>query len=283
MRISEITLREGSEIGIVATPGGRKIKLWQEHWGYSHGQHDMSVIAYDAETNDKLGYLDYSLYQGRVHIKYVESSAQREGIGTLMVQALAKEHGPYNIDWGMTTPSGTALQKRFNQSRPEASPKDFQVLAVTDESQIDPYARVRMPPLYRGVEGGTDAIKALRAFRGGDLGNGIYFTAWKKLAASYGGGPKASVRAGTRVVHTYEITRPLFPEEVAYLFGGAHDGDECRLVSGNGIEFWRGPWESALIEQALADQEISIVIGTPESIGVNQIAVRDPSLVVPVS
>lgn len=157
-------------------------------------------------------------------------------------------------------------------------------LSVRTPDQINPNAKVVLPTLYRGVEGGTDAQRAIRMFKGGDLGDGVYVTADKSLAQSYGGGWKASIKNGGRVVHAYSID-PLFPEDVAFLFGGlrADDSDPTCLVTGNGIEIYRGEWSGAHLESALRGTGIKLVIGTPDSVGINQIAVRDPTLLHPLS
>ena len=150
-------------------------------------------------------------------------------------------------------------------------------LAVTTPEDIDSNTKIVLPVLYRGVEAGTDAQRAVRVFRHGDLGDGVYVTAHEWLAKTYGGGPN-----GQRVVHRYQID-PLFPEDVAYLFGGGVSAEDVTLVSGNGIELWRGPWSGANIEVALHGHDIKLVIGTPKSVGVNQIAVREPRLLRPIS
>lgn len=157
-------------------------------------------------------------------------------------------------------------------------------LTVTWPEDIDANSKIDIGIVYRGVEGGTDSTEALRHFIGGDLGNGIYVTADKRLAASYGGGPKASLNAGTRVVHAYRLSRALFPEEVIFLFGGAHHGEPILLISGSSIELWHGAWQSSVIEAVLRKLgQIALVIGTPNSIGINQIAVRDRSLLMPLT
>ena len=109
----------------------------------------------------------------------------------------------------------------------------------------------------------------------------MYLTHSQDLASTYGGGPTASVKAGTRAVHGYQLKKPLFPEDAAYIFGGKKRGEEVRIVSGNGIEVWRGPWSSKAMEDALQNHAFKIVIGTPDSIGLNQIAVRDKSILAP--
>lgn len=155
-------------------------------------------------------------------------------------------------------------------------------LAVKAPDDIDPNAKVVLPTVYRGVEAGTDAQRAIRVFRGGDLGDGVYVTAKEWLAKTYGGGPSASVKNRRRVVHAYRLDA-LFPEDVAYLFGAAIGGQPVILVSGNGIVLWRGQWSGEAIEHALHGHDIALVIGTPDSIGVNQIAVRKPSLLQPLA
>lgn len=152
---------------------------------------------------------------------------------------------------------------------------------IRTPDDIDSNAKVDIGVLYRGVETGPDATQALRQFSGGDLGDGIYLTPVRSLAGSYGGGPKASVRAGTRTVHAYRVA-PLFGEDVVYLFGGSRHNDPVRLISGNGIELWRGGWSGAAIEKALSQHGgVKLVIGTANSVGVNQVAVRDRSILVP--
>ena len=156
------------------------------------------------------------------------------------------------------------------------------IMNVRSPDDINDNAKVNVGLLYRGVEAGPDAIKSLRYFKGGDLGDGIYLTAWEELAASYGGGPKASVRNGTRVVYAYHVA-PLFPEDVVYFFGGMRRDDPVRLISGNGIDLWQGPWEGAKVEAAVRQHGgVKMVIGTPASVGINQVAVRDQSILKPV-
>ena len=147
---------------------------------------------------------------------------------------------------------------------------------VITPNDIDPHAKVVLPIVYRGVEAGTDSRRAIRAFKGGDLGDGVYVTEHEWLAKTYGGGPN-----GARIVHAYRVA-PLFPEDVAYLFGGAQAHSPVSLVTGNGIEIWQGAWSGKTIEAALHGHDIKIVIGTPQSVGVNQIAVREPALLSPI-
>jgi hypothetical protein len=134
--------------------------------------------------------------------------------------------------------------------------------------------------MHRGVARGVSAKDALRPTAVGDLGAGVYLSPSKEIASSYGGGPTASVRAGTRVVHSYRLSRQLQPDEVARVYGGAKYGEDVVLVS-NGSEIYKGPWGAKQMEAALSKHpKIKMVIGTEKSIGINQIAVRDPSVLV---
>lgn len=150
----------------------------------------------------------------------------------------------------------------------------------------------RWPPpriLFRGTEPG-DPISTLRYFRAGDLGDGYYLTPRWWLAATYGGGPNASVRAGTRVVHAYELDRHVGPGEVAYLAGGSAGGEHARLLSGIGYTMWSGTWSGLTAEtasrdamnRAARDGGAKLIIGLPDSVGINQIAVIERDILEPI-
>jgi len=146
---------------------------------------------------------------------------------------------------------------------------------------INPNSKVSLGTLYRGTESGPNEMQAATRFMvGGDLGNGIYTTQDQKLAGSYGGGPSARVGRG-RTVHTFDIP-PQFPEDVGYVFGGMGQNDPVKIVSGNGIPLYEGPWTGGtgkhIGEMENALNGIKVVIGTPNSVGVNQISIRDPSI-----
>lgn len=76
--------------------------------------------------------------------------------------------------------------------------------------------------------------------------------------------------------------RPVYPEDAVYVFGGQRRDQDVVLVSGTGIELWHGPWGNephSAMDTALNGSRL--VIGTVDSIGVNQIAVRDATLIQP--
>jgi hypothetical protein len=141
-------------------------------------------------------------------------------------------------------------------------------------NEINSNAKVELGTVHRGTE--ANPVEVLRN-SSGDLGKGVYVTPERRLAESYGGGPAASVGAGTRQVHSF-AAKSLYPEDVAYVFGGSRYNEPVQLISGNGILLWEGPYSGQNLETQLAGTGIKVVIGTPDSVGVNQIAVRDPSI-----
>lgn len=137
-------------------------------------------------------------------------------------------------------------------------------------------SKVSLGEVYRGTGSGQDPANLRSSL--GDLGKGVYLTPSRPIAESYGGGPEASVNKGTRQVHAYTMPE-LFPEEVVFVFGGKKIGSQVTLVDGNGLKIWEGDWKGENIERALANEsDIKAVVGTPDSIGLNQIAIRDPSI-----
>lgn len=105
----------------VTTSKGLRVRLRQEHWNHHHGQHDMSIVAIDPATGKPIGRVDFALFQGLAHVGYVEAAVRRRGVGLAMIAALAEEYGAGNIEWGMTTPSGSALKASFERSLAETA------------------------------------------------------------------------------------------------------------------------------------------------------------------
>lgn len=142
--------------------------------------------------------------------------------------------------------------------------------------------------LYRGTEGGTPGA-ALRKSSDGEIGPGIYYTPHKWLASSYGGGPKASVKDGTRVVHEATVDQ-LAPEHVAYAWQpkadagtGAptyitsHTGDLLHTYDplGNTPEAVQS---RMAIPGVMQQNGVKMIVGHDDSIAGNQVSVIDPSV-----
>lgn len=158
----------------------------------------------------------------------------------------------------------------------------------TNPGDIDPNQRIDLGVIYRGVESicnvrhvESDPVSTLRVCKGGDLGDGIYFTQDLKLAQSYGGGPSATIKNGGRKVFSYRLPQ-IYPDQVAFLFGGAKSGQGVEIWSGTGILIWQGPWNVEQIESVCHHEAFDLVIGAPGSIGQNQICVRNKTIIRPV-
>ncbi len=87
--------------------------LRNETFGHHHGQTDGAVIAWSRHGDgDKIGYLDWTLFEGDVFIKMisVEEPYRRQGVATAMYRKLQDEFPGARIDWGGLTEDGAALK-----------------------------------------------------------------------------------------------------------------------------------------------------------------------------
>lgn len=94
----------GSAAGIVD-------KVRTEVRGFHDRQTDGSQLAYDKDGK-LLGHLDWSEFEGRVQIDWIEvnEASRRQGVGKTLVESLVKEFEGKPIDWGYVTDEGKALQ-----------------------------------------------------------------------------------------------------------------------------------------------------------------------------
>lgn len=80
-----------------------------------HGQVDCSVKLIKDDVI--LAYADYSIFQGKIQIKYIETAeeAKGKGYGRELMKYLAKTHGGYeNIERSSLTPSGANMRKKLD-------------------------------------------------------------------------------------------------------------------------------------------------------------------------
>ena len=85
--------------------------------GSAYGQKDFAIRVNDKHGN-WAGHVDYSEYQGKPAIKWIEVDPKhrRKGIGTLLVKKLQEQYPRKKIAWGMTTEDGTSLKEHLNAS-----------------------------------------------------------------------------------------------------------------------------------------------------------------------
>lgn len=83
---------------------------------YHHGQMDMQLIT---EVDGKFaGYINYSIYEKQPSIQMIhveDEFRKRLGIGKAMVKHLQKQFPDTEINWGTTTPEGTALYNSLSK------------------------------------------------------------------------------------------------------------------------------------------------------------------------
>lgn len=104
--------------GKFCTKGGASVTFENLHTDEYKGENYYTLVARDS-TKASVGTVDYSTYQGAVHVKMarVSPERQRQGIGLGLLRQLAKEHPGVPIHPGMTTPEGEKLWRAYDKDR----------------------------------------------------------------------------------------------------------------------------------------------------------------------
>nr|WP_242860313.1 GNAT family N-acetyltransferase [Desulfosporosinus sp. I2] len=91
-------------------PDKIQVEIRETHLDYHNGQHDFLCEA--IYNGLPVGALQYSEYEGIPHISNIEvlEDYRRRGVATQLLQALQSKYPDREIEWGMTTEDGTALQ-----------------------------------------------------------------------------------------------------------------------------------------------------------------------------
>lgn len=150
------------------------VRYWVEYTGSHHGQKDGFVQA--MKGNRAVGYLDFSIFEGRAKIKMIEVSddCKRQGIATRMYEMLAGEIGGAEyVDSGYETEDGAAFMKAMKIAEAaEYDPKMFRTVKYGHEDGdwlIEPQSKrdrgYALQKNYdrRHTQGYDDSRKALRA------------------------------------------------------------------------------------------------------------------------
>ena len=85
--------------------------------GAHHGQVDGTLIAYNIKTRETIGYIDYSLFEGKLYLNSieVEPSHRRHGYATALMLKLKKLNPGMPVKWGMMTEEGCALKSGIDR------------------------------------------------------------------------------------------------------------------------------------------------------------------------
>ena len=88
-------------------------KFENDFYDYHHGQSDAKLIMY-LPSGEIAAYVDYSLYNNEVYIKYIESTIKNKGYGVILMKHLASLYGYENINYGGLTDGGAVLKKNLD-------------------------------------------------------------------------------------------------------------------------------------------------------------------------
>lgn len=87
------------------------VKLWNDITDQHRGETFGHIYA-DGLDDERVGSIDYSEWQGSLHIKMISvvPSYQRQGVATAMLDYLRQEWPGKALAWGGATPEGEALR-----------------------------------------------------------------------------------------------------------------------------------------------------------------------------
>lgn len=92
-----------------------QLSFEESSYNYHHGQVDILLKAFF--NNNQVGYLDYSLFEGKPYINMIKvhEDYRKMGVGEKLIMRLADVYGYKNIEWGYKTAGGLALQQKIDR------------------------------------------------------------------------------------------------------------------------------------------------------------------------
>jgi hypothetical protein len=112
-----------------------------ESTGYHHGQQDNTITMYI--DNQKVAYADYTIFEGKIQINFIESLVKGKGYGKAIMKYLVDKYGYKNLERYSLTPDGVkmrqSLDKDFNfdyQKHKESQSKHLQP-SIIDKIKIN--------------------------------------------------------------------------------------------------------------------------------------------------
>jgi len=96
-----------------------ELEFREECRGFHHEQTDCTLRAFDPVYELNLGYIDYVIFRGEIHIEMIEvyPSYQRQGVATAMWRELQRLHPGKRIHRGYSTPSGAGFLGSLGEAR----------------------------------------------------------------------------------------------------------------------------------------------------------------------
>ena len=82
--------------------------------GHHHGQTDMTMYMYFRLGRDRIAKVDYSIYQGKIHIEFANAYITGKRYTQEIIKELAKIYKYENIEWGGLTPGGVVLKREMD-------------------------------------------------------------------------------------------------------------------------------------------------------------------------
>lgn len=85
----------------------------EEYTDYHGGQHDIFMVMW--VNDEKAAYADYSKFEDKIYIKYIESIIKGKGYGVELMKELAKRYGYENLERSSLTPSGVKMRQKLDK------------------------------------------------------------------------------------------------------------------------------------------------------------------------
>jgi len=113
---THIVLRSGEIISVIAKLS-KELIIDEDVTGFHHGQTDVIMRIGNPVTDKVYGYIQYSIYQGDIHIQMIEvyKEHQRKGYATILMNYLKETNPKSKIHNGYSTDEGHKLLKTIGK------------------------------------------------------------------------------------------------------------------------------------------------------------------------
>jgi len=132
-----------------------------EHIDHNSGQEDMELGLYNADTDDILGYVSYTLYDGELSVKniLVHPDHRRKGLGSRMMQYLKRYHSDHKYVPSMKSELGD----KFKHKEVGGDLRKYNEMKMSKRKYILTLEGFKNKKINESKEATDKAIKALQA------------------------------------------------------------------------------------------------------------------------